>query len=85
MKKIADEDHLAFIDMAAVEAARLEATGEENAKLLFPIDHTHTSSEGAELNAQSVVISLEVAHSPLAAYLKAQLPLPQPAPMPAAK
>ncbi|MDR3753834.1 MAG: alpha/beta hydrolase fold domain-containing protein [Terracidiphilus sp.] len=85
MKKIADEDHLAFIDMAAVEAARLEATGEENAKQLFPIDHTHTSSEGAELNAQSVVISLEVAHSPLAAYLKAQLPLPQPAPMPAAK
>ncbi len=79
MKKIADEDHLAFIDMAAVEAARLEATGEEKAKLLFPIDHTHTSPEGAELNAQSVVISLEEAHSPLAAYLKAQLPLPEPA------
>ena len=85
MKKIAEENHLAFIDMASVEAARLEATGEENAKLLFPIDHTHTSPEGAELNAQSVVISLEVAHSPLAAYLKAQLPLPEPAPMPAAK
>ncbi len=76
MKKIAEENHLAFIDMAAVEAARLEAAGEEKAKLLFPIDHTHTSSEGAELNAQSVVISLEEAHSPLAAYLKAQLPVP---------
>ena len=34
------------------------------AALLFPIDHTHTSSEGAELNAQSVVIGLEEAHSP---------------------
>ena len=76
MKKIAEEDHLAFIDMASVEAARLEATGEEKAKLLFPIDHTHTSPEGAELNAQSVVIGLEEAHSPLVAYLKAQLPLP---------
>lgn len=85
MKKIAEEDHLAFIDMASVEAARLEATGEENAKRLFPIDHTHTSSEGAELNAQSVVIGLEEAHSPVAAYLKAQLPLPEPAPVPAAK
>jgi len=62
-----------------VDSARLEAAGEEKAKLLFPIDHTHTSSEGAELNAQSVVISLEVAHSPLAAYLKARLPLPEPA------
>jgi rhamnogalacturonan acetylesterase len=76
MKTIADQDHLQFIDMASVEAARLEATGEEKAKLLFPIDHTHTSPEGAELNAQSVVIALEIAKSPLVAYLKAKLPIP---------
>jgi lysophospholipase L1-like esterase len=76
MKAIADEDHLQFIDMASVEAARLEATGEEKAKLLFPIDHTHTSPEGAELNAQSVVIALEIAKSPLVPYLKARLPIP---------
>ena len=76
MKKIADEDHLAFIDMASVEANRLEATGMDKAKLLFPIDHTHTSAEGAELNAQSVVIALEIAKSPLVKYLKAPLPIP---------
>ncbi len=78
MKNIADQNHLQFIDMAAVEAARLETTGEEKAKLLFPIDHTHTSPEGAELNAQSVVIALEIAKSPLVPYLKAPLPIPAP-------
>ncbi len=76
MKKIADEDHIAFIDMASVEADRLEATGPEKSALLFPIDHTHTSALGAELNAQSVVIALEEAHSPLVAYLKEKIPLP---------
>lgn len=76
MKKIADEKHLLFIDMANIEANRLEATGEENAKLLFPIDHTHTSSGGAELNARDVVIALEIAKSPLVRYLKEQVPVP---------
>ena len=71
MKKIADDDHLAFVDMASVEADRLEVTGQEKAALLFPIDHTHTSSEGAELNAQSVVIALGKAGSPLVAFLNA--------------
>jgi lysophospholipase L1-like esterase len=80
MKKIAEEKHLAFIDMASVEADRLEATGQEKTALLFPIDHTHTSAQGAELNAQSVVIALEEANSPLVAFLKEKIPLPAPAP-----
>jgi lysophospholipase L1-like esterase len=63
-------EHVAVVDMATVEADRLEATGPEKTALLFPIDHTHTSAEGAELNAQSVAIALRNAHSPLAAYLK---------------
>jgi rhamnogalacturonan acetylesterase len=58
------------IDMATVEADRLEALGQEQTALLFPIDHTHTSAEGAERNAESVVIALRNAQSPLAAYLK---------------
>ena len=69
MHKIADDNHLFFIDMATIEADRLEATGKDKAALLFPIDHTHTSSEGAELNAQSVVIALKLAKSPLVQYL----------------
>lgn len=70
LKQLAAEQHVAYVDMATVEADRLEATGQEKTALLFPKDHTHTSAEGAELNAQSVAIALRSAHSPLAAYLK---------------
>jgi hypothetical protein len=56
--------------MATVEADRLDALGAEKTALLFPIDHTHTSAEGAERNAESVVIALRNANSPLIAYLK---------------
>ena len=76
MWKIAQEDHLAFIDMAPVEATRMESVGKDKASLWFPIDYVHTSSEGAELNAQSVVIALEIAKSPLLKYLKEPLPIP---------
>lgn len=70
LKQLAAEEHVAYVDMATVEADRLEATGQQKTALLFPKDHTHTSAEGAELNAQSVAIALRRAHSPLAAYLK---------------
>jgi hypothetical protein len=36
----------------------------------------HTSPEGADLNAQSVVIALEIAKSRLVKYVKAPLPIP---------
>jgi len=80
LKQLAADQHVAFIDMATVEADRLQASGPEKAALLFPIDHTHTSSVGAELNAQSVVIALEQANSPLVSYLKQLVPLPAMAP-----
>jgi rhamnogalacturonan acetylesterase len=70
IRQLATDQHVPFIDMATVEADRLEALGPENTALLFPIDHTHTSAEGAERNAESVVIALRNAHSPLVAYLK---------------
>lgn len=69
MQKLANEFHIQYIDMASVEAERLEKTGQAETAKLFPIDHTHTSPEGAELNAQSVVIALKRAHSPLVKYL----------------
>ena len=72
LRQLAAEQHVAFVDMATVEADRLEAAGPEKTALLFPKDHTHTSAEGAELNAQSVAIALRKAHSPLAAYLRPQ-------------
>jgi lysophospholipase L1-like esterase len=72
LRQLAAEQHVAFVDMATVEADRLEAAGPEKTALLFPKDHTHTSAEGAELNAQSVAIALRKTHSPLAAYLRPQ-------------
>lgn len=69
IRGLADQEHVPFIDMATIEADRLEALGPEKTALLFPIDHTHTNAEGAELNAQCVVEALRRAHSPLVAYL----------------
>ena len=66
----AEAEHVAFVDMATVEADKLEAMGAEKTKLLFPIDHTHTSAEGAELNAGAVVEALRRANSPLTTYLR---------------
>ena len=63
-------EHVPVIDMATVEADRLEALGQEKSAALFPIDHTHTSPEGAELNAEAVAQALRNAHSPVAAFLK---------------
>jgi rhamnogalacturonan acetylesterase len=68
--QLAKDMNVLYSDMATVEADRLEALGPEKTALLFPIDHTHTSAEGAERNAESVVIALRNAHSPLVPYLK---------------
>jgi rhamnogalacturonan acetylesterase len=70
--QLAKDMNVLYADMATVEADRLEALGPEKTALLFPIDHTHTSAEGAELAAQSIVTALRNAHSPLAPYLKPQ-------------
>jgi lysophospholipase L1-like esterase len=68
--QVAAAEQIPIIDMATVEADRLDALGPEETALLFPIDHTHTSAEGAERNAESVVIALRNANSPLVSYLK---------------
>lgn len=68
--QVAAEEKIPVVDMATVEADRLEALGPEKTAALFPVDHTHTSPEGAERNAESVAIALRQAHSPLAEYLK---------------
>ena len=72
IRQLATDQNVAFVDMATVEADRLEAIGPEKTALLFPIDHTHTSAEGAERNANAVITALRNAHSPLVAYVKPQ-------------
>ena len=70
LQQLTASEHVALIDMGAAEADALEQLGQQKTALLFPIDHTHTSPAGADLNARSVAKSLQQAHSPLAAYLK---------------
>jgi lysophospholipase L1-like esterase len=72
--QVAAQEKVPVVDMATVEADRLEALGPEKTAALFPVDHTHTSAEGAEKNAESVAIALRVSHSPLAAYLRPSAP-----------
>ena len=70
--QIAASENVPVIDMATVEADSLDALGPEKTALLFPIDHTHTSPEGAELVASSVASAIRASNLPLAAYLKPQ-------------
>ncbi len=68
--QIAAAQHIPIADMATVEADRLQALGPEKTGALFPIDHTHSSAEGAALNARDVATALRNIHSPLPTYLK---------------
>jgi rhamnogalacturonan acetylesterase len=79
-------EHVPVIDMATVAADKFEYLGPETTRLLFPIDHTHTSAVGAEMNAASVITALRNANSPLAQYLAApKPPAYESAPAPQAK
>jgi lysophospholipase L1-like esterase len=69
LRQIAADQNVAYVDMGTIEADRLEADGPEKTAPLFPKDHTHTSAEGAERNAESVVLALRQAHSPLVDFL----------------
>ncbi len=69
LRQLAGEQHVPLVDMGSIAADRFEAMGQQKTALLFPKDHTHTSAEGAELNAEAVVDALKAAHSPLVSYL----------------
>jgi rhamnogalacturonan acetylesterase len=72
--QIAAAEHVALVDMASVAADKFEMLGPDTTRLLFPIDHTHTSAVGAEMNAASVVTALEKANSPLVQYVAPEKP-----------
>jgi rhamnogalacturonan acetylesterase len=62
-----------FIDVTTLIANRYEQLGQETVKGFFPKDHTHTSPEGAELNASLVVAGLRgLPGAPVDAFLSAK-------------
>jgi lysophospholipase L1-like esterase len=67
--QIAAQEKIPVADMAALEADSLQKLGEQKTALLFPKDHTHTSPEGATLNAAHVAEAIRRTKSPLAGYL----------------
>jgi lysophospholipase L1-like esterase len=57
-RRVAQEEHAAFIDLNDLVASRYEALGEEKTIALFADENTHTSRAGAELNASIVAAEL---------------------------
>jgi lysophospholipase L1-like esterase len=57
--QVAKEEGAAFIDLNDIVATQYEAMGTDAVKAFFPVDHTHTNREGAQLNAQIVVAAVK--------------------------
>ena len=69
-EEIARAEGVPFLDVTNAIADRFDAMGEPAVKPLFPQDHTHTSPEGADLNASLVLAAWKgLPHSPVAAWL----------------
>ena len=58
-REVATSQRVPFVDLTTLVADRYERMGEDAVKALFPRDHTHTSDEGAKLNAELVVTGLK--------------------------
>ena len=65
----AAEEHVPVIDLNETIAREYDAMGEQAVEAMFADPHTHTSREGAELNARAVVTGLKLLKpDPLAVY-----------------
>jgi lysophospholipase L1-like esterase len=70
---VATAEHVAFVNLNEIIAAKYDRLGPANVEALFADPHTHTSQAGAELNAASAVEGLQALHpNPLAAYFSAK-------------
>jgi lysophospholipase L1-like esterase len=56
---VATSEKVAFVDLNSIIADRYDQLGAEKVAALFQGDHTHTSREGAELNAKCVIEGLK--------------------------
>lgn len=70
---VAKETGVAFLDLNEIIAQHYETLGTEKVEPLFADEHTHTSREGAELNATAVIVGLRALKTnPLATYFSTQ-------------
>jgi lysophospholipase L1-like esterase len=62
-------EHVPFIDLNEIIAARYDAMGPAKVNPLFGDEHTHTTRAGAELNAECVIAGLKaLPDNPLSQY-----------------
>jgi lysophospholipase L1-like esterase len=64
-RELASQTQVTFIDLRNMIADQYELLGPVRVRELFPIDHTHTGAEGANINAALVVSGLKAIDSPL--------------------
>lgn len=87
-RAVAAQEHVSLIDLNEIIAREYDALGQPAVEPLFADPHTHTSLEGAKLNARAVVTGLKLLHpDPLAKFFSpeaAQVPAAMP-PVVAAK
>ena len=71
-QQVTDSETVPFLDATNIIADAYEKMGEEQVRPLFPVDHTHTSQTGADLNASLIAAGLKGMRSPLAQLLSAK-------------
>jgi lysophospholipase L1-like esterase len=70
-RQVAEQEGIGFIDLNNLVAARYEQLGETKVNELFADEHTHTSLEGAKVNAGIVAAALRaLPGDPLRAFAK---------------
>ena len=68
-RAVAQQEHVNFVDLNEIIAREYDTLGENAVEQLFADPHTHTSLEGARLNARAVITGLKLLHpDPLAKY-----------------
>lgn len=69
-RAVAESENALFVDANNIIGELYERLGQEIVAGFFPIDHTHTSADGANVNARCVVAGLRgLAENPLEPYL----------------
>ena len=69
---VAESEKVPFADFSNINADHFEKLGEKKVSEYFPVDHTHTSPEGADVNARLVVAALKGIKSATAAWVSAK-------------
>lgn len=72
-RQVAEQEQAPFVDHSDITADLYEKIGQAEVAKFFPADHTHTSTVGAELNAETLIAGLKaLPNLPLVEYLNAR-------------